>query len=120
MQDVLTNQSEEVECSEPMGVTAEHHAHSSTAKQIDKPRKKLKQRHPTRTHERTAEYQLLDSPDCDTDVPLQIAQPAAVKDESGTVKWDTGKASTEKTEKQQPGQPMATTNCAPASQCLSC
>ena len=80
-----------------MGVTAEHHADSSTANQIDKLRNKLKQRHPTRTHERTIEYQLLHSPDCDTDVPLQIAQPAAVKDKSETVKWDTGKASTEKT-----------------------
>ena len=49
-------------------------------------------------------------------MPIQIAQPAAVKEESETVKWVIGKIYTEKSETQQPDQLMATTNCAPVGQ----
>ena len=47
---------------------------------------------------------------------IEIAQPAAVMDESETVKWDIGKTSTEKAEIQQPDHPMVTTHCAPTRQ----
>ena len=45
----------------------------------------------------------------DTDVQIEIVKPAPVKDESETAKWDTGKASIEKAEIQQPDQPMVIT-----------
>ena len=102
-----------------MGVTAEHYADISTYKQIDKPRNQQKQRNPTYNHKRTAKYQLLYTLDAYTDAPFQFAQPAAVMDESDTVKWNTGKLSTEKAELQQSGQPVATTNCAHAGQSQS-
>ena len=103
-----------------MGVTAEQYAERSTAKQIDKPRKKHKPRHPTHSNKQTAEYHLLDPSDDGTDVPFQIANSAALKDESETVNCCTGKASTKKAKIQQPAQPMATIDCAPARQSPPC
>ena len=86
------------------GVTAEHPA-DSTSKQFARPQKK---HYPV--HKRTAENQLLDSSDDDTDLLIQNAEPAAVKNESETVKWNKGKAPSGKLEIQNSGQPAARTN----------
>ena len=55
-QDVLTNKCEEAERREPMSVTVEHYADRRTAKHIDKPRKKQKQRNSAKKHKKATEY----------------------------------------------------------------
>ena len=65
----------------------------------------------TRFSPRTDEYQLFDS-----DLPIQIDKPAALKDEARMVKWDTGKISTRKVEMQHSDQKMVSTNCTLAMQ----
>ena len=77
--DVLTNQSEKAEYREPLRVTVDHFADRSTAKQIDKPRKKQKQRSLTQNHKQTTKYQLPDSSDDNTDVQIEIAKLPPVK-----------------------------------------
>ena len=116
-QDVLTNQSKEAERREPMRITVEHYANRSTAKQTDRPRNKQKQRKPRQNHKQTTKYQLEDSSGDDIDVQFEIAKPAPVTDESGTVKRVPAKTSTEKAEIQPPDQPMVTTHCTPSLQC---
>ena len=97
-----------------MGVNADHYANRSTARQVDKPRKQQKQRHRTHTHKRTAEYQLLDSLDDETDVPIQNTKPKRNR------QLGTGKAFTDNAEIKQSDQPMATTNCGPFRQFPPC
>ena len=119
-QDVMTNQSEEAERREPMRVALQQYANRSTAKQVKKPRNNQKQRNLTQNDNQAIEYQLPDSLDADIDVNIKIAKPAPVKNESETVKWDTGRTYTEKAEIQQPNHPMVTNHCAPTQQFPPC
>ena len=108
-QDDVTNRNEATERREPMGIGAEQQADQNIPKQINRARRKQKKQHAQ--SQTTNRKQQLDSSDNDNEVPIEIVNPMAVKDELETIKLETGKVSSKKDKTKQPDQQMAPINC---------
>ena len=102
-----------------MGVTAQHTADRSTSKQFARSQKSIKYVIQC-TNERPNTSCLILRTMTLTCPPIQNFEPAVVKNESETLKWNRGKAPSGKVDIQNSGQPTVTTNCVPARQCPLC